>query len=106
MRFRRESDIEWRMIADNGHDTGVTIADLRAEGFGFVVNWEGNCYGNAKTPHGGQQANGLQNPSHAAQAFQEKNIARGLPARAPVCHMPLPLPLRLATRLLDPSLLG
>ena len=30
----------WRMIADNGHDTGVTIADLRAEGFGFVVNWE------------------------------------------------------------------
>ena len=40
MIFRRHEDAdEWTLVADDGHDTPISIANLCADGFGFVVYW-------------------------------------------------------------------
>jgi len=54
MKFRhQDADIfgtsEWELLNDNGQETGVSIADLRSEAFGFVVLYGGDTYGTADT---------------------------------------------------------
>ena len=40
---------EWELLTDDGRETGVSIYDLRADGFAFVVNWNGDTHGTADT---------------------------------------------------------
>jgi hypothetical protein len=45
MQFKPLADGTLGMFADNGRDTGIWIADLRADGFGFVVGWDNENWG-------------------------------------------------------------
>jgi hypothetical protein len=47
--FKQLDDGTLGLFADNGRDTGISVADLRAEGFGFVVHWNNDTWGEAKT---------------------------------------------------------
>jgi hypothetical protein len=54
MKFRRQDaddfgTSEWVLVADNGHETPISIVDLRSEGFGFVVYWNDDTHGTADT---------------------------------------------------------
>jgi hypothetical protein len=54
MMFRQQdADIfgtsEWVLVADDGHETPISILDLRSEGFGFVINRDNDEWGTADT---------------------------------------------------------
>lgn len=50
MEFRRHEDADQRtLVADDGSDTPITIANLCADGFGFVVYWNDDTWGAADT---------------------------------------------------------
>jgi hypothetical protein len=54
MQFRRRDaddhgTNEWVLLADNGNETAISILDLCSEGFGYVVNWDDDNWGEADT---------------------------------------------------------
>jgi hypothetical protein len=50
MMFRRHTDADqWTLLADNGQDTPISIANLSDDGCGFVVYFGDDTWGEAST---------------------------------------------------------